>query len=117
MSDIKRDIGNRGEDAACRYLEQQGYTILNRNYTVRYGEIDIVAQTDDTIVFVEVKTRRSDRFARACEAVSPQKQRRLIKAAQMWLAETGYDGTTRFDVIEVYPNGTINWIESAFWVS
>ena len=117
MSNIKRDIGNRGEDAACRYLEQQGYTVLRRNYTVRYGEIDIIAQKDDAVVFAEVKTRSSDRFARACEAVSPQKQRRLIAAAQLWLAETGYDGNARFDVIEVYPNGTINQIENAFWVS
>ena len=112
-----KQTGRAGEDTACRYLAGKGYTILDRNYTVRYGELDIIARRADTVVFIEVKTRHSASYARACEAVSKSKQRKLIAAASIWLAESGYDGDTRFDVIEVYSDGTVEHIEHAFWVS
>jgi len=109
--------GRKGEDAACAFLEAKGYTILARNYTVRYGELDIIAQKEEIVVFAEVKTRRNTRYGRACEAVSPAKQRKLIAAANLWLAETGYGGAARFDVIEVYASGAVEQIENAFWVT
>lgn len=116
-SNENKQTGRAGEDTACRYLREKGYTILMRNYTVRYGEIDIIARTADTVVFVEVKTRRDSGYIRACEAVSKSKQRRLIAAASMWLAANDYNGDTRFDVIEVYSDGAIEHIEHAFWLS
>jgi len=108
-------VGFDGEARACRYLKWHGYSILEQNFTVRFGEIDIVAKKRDTVVFVEVKTRKDASFGRACEAVDAQKQKRLISAAKLWLAKTQFDGPTRFDVIEVYLNGKLNHIENAFW--
>ncbi len=114
MSSSAKLTGNRGEDAACRYLSDRGYEILARNYTVRYGELDIVAKKDGLVSFVEVKARKNTAFGSAAEAVSLSKQRKLAAAAGMWLAESGWDGPTRFDVAEVYPGGTLHYIEDAF---
>ena len=110
-----QENGMYGEEQACQFLVKQGYTILARNYAVRYGELDIIAKLDAYVVFVEVKTRKNAQFAAARDAVTKAKQKRLIAAAQMWLAETGYDGKTRFDVIEVYPNEVLHHISDAFW--
>ena len=114
MSSDAKKTGTKGEAIACQYLTDRGYTIVARNFTVRYGELDIVAERDGIIAFTEVKTRKNAVYSRACEAVSAAKQRRLIAAASMWLAESGWDGPTRFDVIEVYPGGELNHIEDAF---
>lgn len=74
--------GKIGEDYAIRLLAKNGYKILNRNFRSRFGEIDAVAKDCDTLVFVEVKTRWSRAFGNPEEAVTPQKLRRLVRAAQ-----------------------------------
>ena len=99
----RAETGRFGENEACRYLTAHGYEILTRNYHSRYGEIDIIAQQNDTVVFVEVKTRRDRVFADAAQAVGIAKQEKLRKTALFWLSEQeNPDVPARFDVLEVY---------------
>jgi putative endonuclease len=95
-------IGKAGEEEALRYLSQQGYRILERNYRCRFGEIDLIARDGKTLVFIEVKTRRSQRFGPAAASVTLVKQHHLIKAAQVYLARTRQtDALCRFDVVTI----------------
>lgn len=94
--------GRRGEDEAIVLLKKNGYRIIERNYRCRYGEIDIIARDRETIVFVEVKTRASDRFGPPKAGVDPRKQRHMIAASTMYLTEKGLtDEFARFDVISL----------------
>lgn len=118
----KKILGNFGEEKACVYLRRKGYRILDRNFNCRLGEIDIIAQKDNFVVFVEVKLRKNSDFAFAREFVTVSKQRRIISAAMLWLNFKNSQMQPRFDVIEVYaPDGektrkpVINHIEDAFW--
>jgi putative endonuclease len=80
-------LGKLGEDYACTYLQSHGYHILLRNYRVRYGEIDIIAQKHETLIFVEVKTRSTVLFGFPEEAVTQKKLHELIRTAQWYLIE------------------------------
>jgi len=80
-------LGKSGEEAAVNLLKENGYKILMRNYRTRLGEIDIVASDQDTIAFVEVKTRQQDRFGLPQEAISLAKQRKISKVATLFLKE------------------------------
>jgi len=81
-------VGNAGEDLACRYLEKQGYQILERNkHYSRFCEIDIIAKHKNTTVFVEVKTRKTDTFGVPSEAITKTKYENLRKGVQFYLAE------------------------------
>lgn len=79
------ELGKIGEEFAANLLELQGYRILERNFRCRMGEIDLIAEKDGEISFVEVKTRKSARFGRPAEAVNSEKQRRMRKAAEFYL--------------------------------
>jgi len=97
-------LGQAGEDAAARYLECQGWRILERNCCLPGGEIDIIALEGDCLVFVEVKTRqRSSRCGGPFEAVDSRKQRRLSEAAAAYMSEHSLDMAARFDVAAVIP--------------
>src|ERR1700746_251190 len=95
--------GARGERLACRFLKRSGYKILFRNFRGRSGgEIDVVCRDRDTLVFVEVKTRRREDFGRPLEAVDRAKQRRISRGALAWLRMLDNpDILFRFDVVEV----------------
>jgi len=97
-----RSVGEEGEEAAVQYLLRRGYHILQRNYRCRFGEIDLIARDGGTLVFIEVKTRRSRRFGPAASAVTFEKQRHLIKASQMYMTQMkkAYE-LCRFDVVAV----------------
>ena len=98
----RQSLGKRGEELAAAFLIRQGYTILARNYRQRYGELDIVAEEGDTLVFVEVKTRRSTRFGSAWEAVTPAKQRQISLLALDFISRRRlHDRKIRFDVVAV----------------
>lgn len=121
LLEYRQNTGKLGEDLATVELWHQGYAILARRYRTRYGEIDIVAQDGETIVFVEVKARRSDRFGTAAESVTPWKQRRIAAMALDYLAWSGrMDAPCRFDVVAIdgvaSDKVTIQHIKSAFWV-
>lgn len=117
----RRELGAWGEERAAKYLRSKGYTILERNFRCRAGEIDIIARRGGIITFVEVKLRRDAEFAEAREFVTPAKQRRVILTAEYWLVSHRRELQPRFDVIEIYaPYGErtlfpkINHLEDAF---
>lgn len=113
-----RDVGQRGEQLALRYLRRKGYVLLCRNYRYGHYEIDLVMQDGDYTVFVEVKARTDgERFGTPAMAVGREKQRRLLLAAQGYLLEHGCaESFARFDVVEVYlAEGKIQHIVNAFW--
>ena len=102
-----RELGRLGEDYACQWLRQRNWKILARNWRSRFGELDIIAlDPETTLVFVEVKTRRTDRFGSPEQAVGPRKQTHLRRAAVQWLISHDRDPNarhrgTRFDVISL----------------
>ena len=102
----RQTLGKSGEDLACRELEKRGYAILDRRYRSRFGELDIVARENGTVVFVEVKTRDSARFGEGLEAVTWQKRRKIVLMAGEYMLWHGL-GTApcRFDVVAVQWNG------------
>jgi len=112
---MKREaLGAMGERMAAQYLEAKGFLIRESNYRVLEGEIDIIAEEVGTLVFVEVKTRRSIKFGLPEEAITRKKRARLIKAALNYLEERQYhDVNWRFDLIaiECHPNGEVSRIE------
>ena len=102
----KRIIGNLGERAAVKYLRKNGYKILKKNYTALGYEIDIIARRESITAFVEVKARDikhlGHKEARPGSSVTPEKQRKIIKAAGYYSAHHPSDTRLRLDVIEVY---------------
>ena len=101
-SDHRQSLGQSGEDLACTELERRGYAILARRYRSRFGEIDVVARDDQTIVFVEVKARAGDEFGGGAAAVTPWKQRRIAQMAVDYLSRNNLHGQPcRFDVVTV----------------
>jgi len=95
-------LGRSGEEAAANFLKKNGYKILARNYKSRLGEIDIIAKDKDTLAFIEVKTRLSDKFGLPQEAVMKSKQRQISKAALSFLKEKNLlHEKARFDVVSV----------------
>ena len=113
--------GKLGEDCAANFLEAKGYSIVARNFRIRSAEIDIIAQIDNVIIFVEVKARSDIRHGLPSEAVTLRKQKKIIEAAGVFLQNERFcDCACRFDVVEVYLRGEqveeINHIENAFEV-
>ncbi len=113
--------GAWGEEQAAKYLRRKGFRLLAMGYRCRFGEIDIIASNRKYLVFVEVKTRKNDRFAQALEFVDARKQNRLRSTAQFYLESYPTDLQPRFDVIEIYaPDGIetvspqIRHLEDAF---
>ena len=98
----RKSLGQRGERAAAKYLRRKGYKIVARGSRLRPGELDLVAVDGRTVVFVEVKTRRSDRYGSPAEAVDLQKQRRLTRLAVTYLKRHGLlEYPARFDVVAI----------------
>jgi putative endonuclease len=113
-------LGGRGEQRAAEHLVSLGYEIIERNYRCRYGEIDLIAKEGGDLVFVEVKSRRSNSFGFPSEAVDRRKQEKLIKTAQRYVVERSLgEVDSRFDVVEVnFTNGCpvqVHVIKAAFW--
>lgn len=101
----RRKAGNIGEDAVCGFLVRHGYEIIKRNFTVRGGEIDIIAEKADIIAFVEVKTRTIGSMTSAEEAVDLRKQRLIIRTAKAYLQNVAQPLQCRFDVATVETEG------------
>lgn len=117
----KTELGTWGEAIAAEALKARGFAVIERNYRSRYGEIDIIARSDDYLVFAEVKLRKSTYFGAAREFVDARKQEKLRATASMWLEEHETSLQPRFDVIEIYaPDGPetkrpyVRQIEDAF---
>ncbi len=113
--------GAWGESIAAAYLQKKKYKVLASGYRTRFGEIDLIVADKKFLVFVEVKLRKSDRFADAKDFVDYHKQNRIRTTAEMYLSQHPTDLQPRFDVIEIYaPEGIetqkpeIHHLEDAF---
>lgn len=113
--------GAWGESLAATYLQKKKYKILASGYRCRFGEIDLIVADRKNLVFVEVKLRKTNRFAEAKDFVDYHKQNRLRTTAQLYLSQNPTELMTRFDVIEIYaPQGVetlkpeIRHLEDAF---
>jgi putative endonuclease len=114
----KKELGKKGEDMALRFLKKRGYRIIEQNYVCKMGEMDLIAKENDTLVFIEVKTRTSMDFGPPQLAVTSWKQRQLSKVALYFLKEKEIeDVKARFDVVAILlsPEGEeIELIKDAF---
>ena len=114
----KKELCQKGEEIALRFLKKNGYRILQKNYVCKMGEVDIVAREKDTFAFIEVKTRRSTSYGPPQMAVNQKKQEQLSKAALHFLKENGLEeAKARFDVVAILlgPKGDeIELIRNAF---
>lgn len=99
--DNRLDVGREGEALAASYLEAAGYAIVARNVRTKLGEIDLIARDGKALVFVEVKSRRSERFGRGADAVDARKQARLRRLAEAYLGSRLGGEAVRFDVVDV----------------
>ena len=98
----KKELGAKGEEIAVRYLKSRGYRILERNYRIRLGEIDIIAEQGADLVFIEVKTRSDTLFGSPFDSVTVPKQRQLSKVALEYISKHGcHNRPARFDVVGV----------------
>ncbi len=113
--------GKKGEDIAVAYLKKEGYEVLERNYRCLFGEVDIIAKDGDTIVFVEVKSRRSEQFGVPQMAVGMEKQKKLSRISMKYLEDRNlYPCNARFDVVavKIFPEGGgVELIQNAFDLS
>ena len=121
VSDPRQQRGFEGEIEAARYLKKNGLKILVHRYRCRFGEIDLVAREKDTLVFVEVKTRRSADFGDPSLAVTPEKQKHISRVALDYLRHLNNpEIPVRFDIVEVISSGSTvecNHIRDAFSLS
>jgi len=98
----KRKKGALGENVAVSFLQQNGYTILEKNFYYNHGEIDIVAKDGNVLVFVEVKSRHSDKFGEPEESVTPKKQEIIRRTAEGYVSSKNLEETEcRFDVVSI----------------
>ena len=110
----KKVLGRKGEKLVAEYLKKQGCKILKKNFVTPFGEADLIVQDGDEIVFVEVKTRSNDVYGLPKESVTKDKQRRYLLIAKFYWKSTGEEPNARFDVAEVWADGTIEYIKNAF---
>ena len=114
--------GKNGEDVVAAFLRKKGLSVIKRNYQCRFGEIDIIAETEEYIIFVEVKTRKQNSMVSAAESVDYHKQQRIMLTAEDYISKTLCEKQPRFDVAEVTTFKTdkgekkyaINYIKNAF---
>lgn len=113
----KRKIGTEYEEIAAKYLMDHGYRILERNYRNRYGEIDIIAEKTNVIIYIEIKYRSSNKYGDPLEAVDYRKQKRISKIAMYHYIQYGAkcNKQCRFDVIGINEQGIIRHVENAFY--
>ena len=114
----RRSLGQSGEEIAWEHLHRAGYALVERNFRSRFGEIDLVVEHDGVIVFVEVRSRRGNRFGNALESVGWRKQRQIGRMAAEFLARRRLlDRRARFDVVAVEwqdAGARIDHVENAF---
>lgn len=112
------DFGKRGEKAAAAFLEQRGYTLLERNYRYLKAEVDLVARKGDVLAFVEVKSRKSDDYGPVAETVTAKKIKLMVMAADHYVVERDLDVEVRFDIVTVTENHgrlELEHLKSAFF--
>ncbi|MDO5718038.1 MAG: YraN family protein [Tissierellia bacterium] len=108
--------GRIGEDMAAEYIEKIGMKIIDRNFRLPIGEIDIIAMDGDIIAFIEVKSRKTDKYGTPSEFVDLKKQKRILNTAEIYMKNNSLtELQPRFDICEIYSGKSeINYIENAF---
>ncbi|NOS88877.1 MAG: YraN family protein [Methylococcaceae bacterium] len=106
--------GAKAEDQALAYLVRQGLKPVCRNFRCKQGELDLIMQDQHTLVIVEVRFRKTDRYGSAVESITPAKQSRIIAATHVYLSSQTIAQPIRFDVVALSGNGKIEWIPNAF---
>lgn len=118
---LNKSIGSYGESLACTILKSHGYKILERNFSCKIGEIDIIALKDNILCFIEVKTRTFSKYGFPCEAIDYYKQKKLGRLAQFYVIKKGLTNHfLRFDALEIFLNSNdnrykFNLIENAIY--
>jgi len=110
----KKVLGKKGEQLVEAKLKTQGCKVLERNFRTPFGEADLIVADGEEIVFVEVKTRSGESYGAPREAVGKDKQRRYYKIAQFYGLKLGKEPNARFDVAEVFADGTMEYYKNAF---
>jgi putative endonuclease len=108
----KQTLGNLGEKIAANYLIRQGYKIIGTNYKTKLGEIDIIAQEDNILVFVEVKTRSTKTFGLPQEAVNFKKQNKIMRIGMMYLSDHNINLSWRIDVVAIVMDNRTHKVEN-----
>ena len=113
---MSRNLGKQFEEVAEIFLQRNSCKILEKNYQVRFGEIDLIVLDDETLAFVEVRFRSNTKYGGASYSVTKAKQQKLIKAAQLYLIKSKkFKGSAcRFDVICIGADNNVEWFKSAF---
>ncbi|HID45436.1 MAG TPA: YraN family protein [Chromatiaceae bacterium] len=106
--------GEAAEALAERWLQAKGLTRVDRNFRCKSGEIDLIMQDEDALVFVEVRYRSHTGFGSAIDSVTPAKQQKLLRSAQHYLQQLGHTPACRFDIIGIDRENRIQWIRNAF---
>lgn len=109
--------GQQAEQLACDYLLQQGLTLVERNYYCRMGEIDLIMQHQNSLVFIEVRYRKNNLFGGAAESITTKKQDKLQKTALHYIQQHKSRQNTRFDVVAItglQPEQILEWIQNVF---
>ena len=117
----RKDVGNIGENIASKYLKAKGFRIVERNFRCRMGEIDIIADKDGDLYFVEVKTRKNERYGTPFESITLKKQQKIVKIAQYFLLRAKKEVNCHFSVVGIMlgnqENHKVDFLENAFQVS
>ena len=115
MASPSQKTGKAAEDRACQLLQNQGLQLIARNWQNRQGEIDLIMQDHDHVVFVEVRTRKNDHFGSATESVTRKKRQKLISSSLHFLQTKGWYGqkNCRYDVVGIVGE-RLEWIKNAF---
>lgn len=120
MTTNARTARTRGaaiEQIAAQWLHQKGLSLITQNHHVKGGELDLVMQDGDILVFIEVKHRTTTRYGHPLETVTYQKQQRLVRAARLYIARHGLSSPSRFDILAITgkpPNLEFEWVKAAF---
>ncbi len=110
------DIGQQGENLAAKFLSQQGFEIIDRNFHSRYGEIDLIAVQKNLLLFIEVRSRGQSSYVTGKESITHAKQKKILKTAEYYLLQHPHTGDCRIDVISIdhqYSPSKIEWIKNA----
>ena len=115
----KRKIGFEYEEIAKEYLTLKGLVFVERNFSSRYGEIDLIFkdfENGETLVFVEVKYRKNNFFGKAVEMVTQKKQKKILATSQVYILKNKWNSGVRYDIIGIDSfSNNIEWIKNAFW--
>jgi putative endonuclease len=106
--------GENAEQQAYNFLVDKGLKPVSRNFRCKQGELDLIMTDQQTLVIIEVRFRKSDKYGSATESITRTKQSRIIAATHVYLSTRKTDNPIRFDVIAISGNGNINWIQNAF---